>query len=151
MARILIADDDELIAEMTSGILIDAGHACGWVSSGEAAWATMQRRCPDLLLLDQDMPGISGVSLLRNIRSSEVFYDLPVIMFTAMRGQEDENRAIYAGAHDYIRKPFTPKRLLDTIESVLFACEGKQMDLKTRLARDSGMLDGNAALARRYI
>ncbi|PKP62559.1 MAG: response regulator, partial [Alphaproteobacteria bacterium HGW-Alphaproteobacteria-9] len=65
MARILIADDDELIAELASEVLIDAGHACGWVTSAEAAWDCVHRKRPDVLLLDQAMPGESGLSLLR--------------------------------------------------------------------------------------
>ena len=44
MAHILIADDDELIAELASQVLIDAGHACGWVTSGEDCWALLRRR-----------------------------------------------------------------------------------------------------------
>ena len=109
MAYIVIADDDELIAELASQVLIDAGHACGWVTSGEDCWALLKGRRPDVLLLDQNMPGISGVSLLRRLRQSEAYYDLPVIMFTAMTGAEDETQAIYAGAQDFIRKPFDPR------------------------------------------
>ena len=86
MARILIADDDELIAELASEILIDVGHACGWVTTGEDAWEVAHKRRPDMLLLDQDLPGMSGVTLLRKFRGSPQFYDLPVVMFTAMLG-----------------------------------------------------------------
>ena len=106
MARILIADDDELIAELASEVLIDAGHACGWVTSAADAWACLQRKRPDILLLDQSMPGESGMTLLRRLRRSSEFYDLPVIMFTAMSGEQDAFQAIYAGAQDFISKPF---------------------------------------------
>ena len=63
MAFILIADDDELIAELASQVLIDAGHACGWVTTAEDCWKLLKTRRPDAVLLDQDMPGISGLSL----------------------------------------------------------------------------------------
>ena len=106
MARILIADDDELIAELASEVLIDAGHACGWVTSAAAAWSCVQRKRPDILLLDQGMPGESGLTLLRRLRRSSELYDLPVIMFTAMQGEEDKAQAIYAGAQDFLSKPF---------------------------------------------
>ena len=96
MTRILIADDDELIAELTSEVLIDAGHACGWVTTAEDAWRCVHRKRPDILLLDQSMPGESGMTLLRRLRGSAQFYDLPVIMFTAMNGEQDELQAIYA-------------------------------------------------------
>lgn len=111
----------------------------------------MERRRPDVLLLDQDMPGMSGVTLLRKLRSSDMFYDLPVIMFTAMRGEADENRAIYAGAVDYIRKPFRQKRLLDCVDRVLLTRQGRHLDLKSRIARDAGMLEVAKPLSRRCV
>ncbi len=140
MAHILIADDDELIAEMATQILMDAGHACGWVSSGEEAWALLSWRRPDLLLLDQNMPGMTGVSLLRKVRQSPDHYDLPVIMLTAVRGEQDEANAIYAGANEYIRKPFDPARLIALIQRVLSALADRErhLDLKTYLAQSSG-------------
>jgi len=142
MARILIADDDELIAELASDILIDAGHACGWVTSGEEAWEIAHRRRPDLLLLDHGLPGISGVNLLRKFRGSPQFYDLPVVMFTAMSGNEDEARALYAGAQDYIRKPFDPAALISRIARVLAKRSNRSLhtDLKTDVLRQAGML-----------
>lgn len=119
MARILIADDDELIAEIASEVLIDAGHACGWVTSAEAAWDCALRKRPDVLLLDQAMPGESGLTLLRRIRCSPQLYDLPVIMFTAMNGSEDEAQAIYAGAQDFLSKPFDPAWLVTRVARIL--------------------------------
>ncbi|GMN01751.1 response regulator [Erythrobacter sp. MTPC3] len=152
MARILIADDDDLIAQMACDILLDAGHACGWVTSGEHAWDLMETRRPDILLLDQDMPGMSGVTLLRKLRGSQFFYDLPVIMFTAMTDEADETRAIYAGAQEYLRKPFTKQGLLSKITDVLMR-RGRDLhvDLKTRVAREAGFLEETSSLKRRWV
>lgn len=119
MARILIADDDELIAELASEVLIDAGHACGWVTTADAAWDCAMRKRPDVLLLDQQMPGESGLTLLRRLRISPLLYDLPVIMFTGMSGSEDEAQAIYAGAQDFVSKPFDPVNLVARISRIL--------------------------------
>ncbi len=121
MAHILIIDDDEMIAEMASEVLIAAGHACGWVVDGEEALKLVKWKRPDLLLLDQDMPGLSGSKVLRALRSSAKLYDLPVIMFTAITGAEDELQALYQGAQDYIRKPFDPKFLAWKVNQVLKA------------------------------
>lgn len=151
MAFILIADDDELVAELATQVLIDAGHACGWVTSGEDAWALLQRKRPDVLLLDQDMPGISGVSLLRRLRQSENFYDLPVIMFTAMSGEQDESQAIYAGAQDYIRKPFDPKGLTGRVQRVLAKRSERHTDLKTYLAQSAGLVEEEEERWRRRV
>lgn len=121
MARILIADDDELIAECACEVLLDAGHACGWVTSAEAAWECVQRKRPDILLLDRMMPGQSGLELLRQLRGSPLLYDLPVMMFTTMSGPLDEEQAIYAGAQDFITKPFTPENLVARVARLLKA------------------------------
>lgn len=125
MARILIADDDELIAEVASAVLIDAGHACGWVTSTAAAWQCLRHKRPDILLLDQSMPGESGMTLLRRLRQSRVYYDLPVIMFTAMSGEQDQLQAIYAGAQDFISKPFAPDDLVARVGRLLNQRSGR--------------------------
>jgi DNA-binding response OmpR family regulator len=119
MAHILIVDDDEMVAEMAADVLIDAGHACGWVVNGEQALMMLKGRRPDLLLLDQDMPGMSGAKVLRRLRGSPLLYDLPVIMFTALTGHADEQQALYHGAQDYIRKPFDAKFLTWRVNQVI--------------------------------
>jgi DNA-binding response OmpR family regulator len=153
MARILIADDDELIAELASEVLIDAGHACGWVTSAEEAWACVRRKRPDVLLLDQSMPGESGIALLRRLRQSSQFYDLPVIMFTAMNGAADEAQAIYAGAQDYIRKPFDPALLMRRVARMikLRGDRPRHVDLRTALAIDGALDVQPMAMARRVL
>ncbi len=140
MARILIADDDELIAELASTILIDAGHACGWVRDATQTWQLLKTKRPDLLLLDQDMPGMSGSTLLRKIRVSSEFYDLPTIMFTAMSGKRDVEQALYAGAQGFISKPFTETGLKNQVRSVLEERRRhpRHVDLLTWLSENSG-------------
>jgi two-component system, OmpR family, phosphate regulon response regulator PhoB len=135
MARILIADDDELIAELAAEVLFDAGYACGWVTSAEEAWTAIQRKRPDILLLDHSLPGKSGMTMLRDLRRSAQFYDLPVIMFTSMRGTEDEAQAIFAGAQDFVRKPFDPiwlkRRIADQLRRR--GDRPRHVDLKTHV------------------
>ncbi len=153
MAHILIADDDELIAELASEVLIDAGHACGWVTSAEAAWRCVQAKRPDVLLLDHAMPGESDLSLLRRLRCSPLLYDLPVIMFTGMRGTEDEAQAIYAGANDFLSKPFDPFMLTARVRRILEqrAARPRHVDLATALAVRQPAAPALALPARRMI
>lgn len=141
MAHILIVDDDELVAGLAADALVNAGHVCGCVHGAEPALDLLKWRRPDLLLLDQDMPGMSGVSMLRALRTSENLYDLPVIMFTAMSGREDEEQAIYAGAQDYIRKPFMPAALVSRVEALLEkrSARPRHEDLRTVLAKSAGL------------
>ena len=153
MAYILIVDDDEMVAEMASEILMDAGHACGWVVDGPAALRLLEWRRPDLLLLDQDMPGLTGAKVLRTIRTSPRLYDLPVIMFTAITGAEDEQQALYSGAQDYIRKPFDAKFLTWKVDHVLRtrADRPKHLDLKDMLTRQASLREENLTSARRVL
>jgi DNA-binding response OmpR family regulator len=153
MARILIADDDELIAELASKVLIDAGHACGWVTSAQAAWDCARRKRPDVLLLDQAMPGESGFTLLRRLRRSAVLYDLPVIMFTAMSGEQDELQAIYAGAQDFIRKPFEPADLVQRVKRLLTLRGGRpqHVDLADAVLHIDPAAGTQVPVSRRFV
>jgi len=138
MTRILIADD-ELIAELASEVLIDAGHACEWVTSAAAAWACVKRKRPDILLLDQSMPGESGMTLLRRLCRSPMMDDLPVIIFTAMSGEQDQCQAIYAGAQDFLSKPFDPVDLVTRVTRVNYLRSGRpqHVDLKSAVIEQS--------------
>ena len=141
MAYILIADADELVAEIASCTLIEKGHTCGWVTDASQAWDLLHTgRRPDLFLLDQDMPGMSGLTLLKKLRGSPIHYDLPVIMFTAMTGIADEAEAVFAGAQGFVRKPFSPEVLIGRVDQTLAKAEGKSpnSDLRTALAESSG-------------
>lgn len=121
MAHILVVDDDDIVAELACEILLDAGHACGFVGTAEDALKLLQWRRPDLLLLDENLPGECGAGFLRRLRISPLFYDLPVIMFTTIDGADDEKRARFFGAQDYVRKPVHPKFLVWRVNHTLNA------------------------------
>ena len=126
MAHILVVDDDDILAENAARILIDAGHACGWVTDTNAAFIALHRHRPDLMLLDQNMPRENGTTLLRRLRLSSRFYDLPVAMLTAVKGKEEEQIAYYNGAQDYIRKPFTERDLVYRVGRLLQQRAGRR-------------------------
>ncbi|MEL7444817.1 MAG: response regulator [Pseudomonadota bacterium] len=153
MAHILIADDDEIIAELASDALIDAGHACGWVCDGTAAWQFLQNRRPDVMLLDQSMPGMSGSTLLRKMRMSPSLYDLPVIMFTVMTGARDEEQAVFAGAQDFVRKPFDRKALVYKVNRLiqLRGDRPRHLDLRTWLQLDHDQAQSHNMATRRAV
>lgn len=70
MARIILADDDEIIADVVTDAFMAAGHAVGWLPNGRAALDAMKRRRPDLAILDCNMPEMSGLNLIRELRRS---------------------------------------------------------------------------------
>jgi len=141
MAQILIADDDEVVAEYAANILMDDGHACGWVTDGQKLMQVISWKRPDLILLDQEMPKMTGYQVLRALRTSENFYDIPVIMFTAKTGVQDEEQAMYAGAQDYIRKPVGRQTLLWHVNKTLRDRydRPKHVELETFLKENSGL------------
>ena len=119
MGRIILADDDELIAEVVSDAFIAAGHAVGWLKDGREALDVIKRRPPDLAILDCNMPEMSGIMVLRELRQSETLFDLPVMMLTGRQSESDEQILRYEGANDYLRKPFDPHVLVGRAEALM--------------------------------
>jgi DNA-binding response OmpR family regulator len=119
MARIIIADDDEIIGEIARDALIAAGHGAGLILDGEEALKVIKARRPDLVILDCNMPGLSGVVLVQELRKITEFASLPVMMLTGRQGLRDEELARFAGANDYMKKPFDPDELVFRIEQLL--------------------------------
>lgn len=119
MGRIILADDDEVVAALVSDAFIASGHAVGWLKDGKAALDVIKRRRPDLAILDCNMPEMSGITVLRALRKSENLFNLPVLMLTGRQGNTDEQILRYEGANDYLRKPFDPAVLVGRAEALM--------------------------------
>lgn len=120
MARIILADDDPVIGQLASIALLDARHAVGWVADGDTALKVMLARPPNLAIIDCGMPGLSGVALVRAMRSEGRLCGVPVLMLTARQSEIDERLALAAGAQDYLRKPVDFDELVGRVEALLF-------------------------------
>lgn len=119
MARIIIADDDPLIGEIARDALMARGHGVGLVGDGAQALQVVRARRPDLLILDCNMPELTGLLALREIRNTTGLSDLPVMMLTGRRSERDVELAFYEGANDYLKKPFDPEELVFRVEELL--------------------------------
>ncbi|GAB5348501.1 response regulator transcription factor [Alteriqipengyuania sp. 357] len=119
MARIIIADDDPLIVELVRSILEPEGHIVGALEDGTTVREVVERKQPDLLILDCMMPGKSGIDVLREIRGSDVCRRVPVLMLTARGSRTDQEIAYYSGADDYISKPFDREKLALRVNALL--------------------------------
>ena len=123
MAFILIVDASQAHANRASDVLTAAGHACGCVAGAEQAIALLRWRVPDLVLLDQTIPGADGGTLPRQLRRITGVADLPIILLTS-----DSAGFPFRGAGsavlDDIRKPFDPGFLAWRVESALEAHAG---------------------------
>lgn len=119
MARIIIAEDDEIIGEIARDALIAAGHGVGVLGNGADALATIRVKKPDLVILDCNMPALSGLLVLREMRNSLDMSRIPVLILTGRQSEQDVELARYEGANDYMKKPFDPEELVFRVEELL--------------------------------
>ena len=112
-------EDDATIRDIEVYALQSTGfEARGFEDSG-SFWNTLQHERPQLVVLDVMLPGMDGVELLKKIRASSEFGDLPVIMATAKDAEYDKIQSLDLGADDYIVKPFGVMELISRIKAVL--------------------------------
>lgn len=115
MIKILIAEDEEPIANLIRMNLLKVGYKCTWASDGVKAADLMMEENFDLLLLDIMLPGYNGYELMEYAKR----LNLPVIFLTALSSTEHKVKGLKMGADDYLPKPFEIVELLARVESVL--------------------------------
>ena len=115
-ATILIVDDEPQIRRVMRTTLASHGYSVVEARTGEEALESIRRERPDLVLLDVNMPGISGLETCREIRASS---DVPIIMLTVRNTERDKVEALDAGADDYVVKPFGAEELMARIRAAL--------------------------------
>lgn len=115
-ATILVVDDEPQIRRVMRSTLTSHGYVILEAKSGEEAIEAARREKPDLVLLDVNMPGMSGVEACREIRRGST---APIIMLTVRNAELDKVLALDAGADDYVAKPFGMEELLARIRAAL--------------------------------
>jgi DNA-binding response OmpR family regulator len=115
-AQLLLVEDDEHIRASLRLVFEDEGHTVVEAESGEEALEALDRRTPDLVIIDVMLPGIDGFELCRQIRRSS---NLPVLMLTALADSHDVVAGLEAGADDYVTKPAVPKELSARVRALL--------------------------------
>jgi DNA-binding response OmpR family regulator len=116
---ILICDDDPLLVDLLEYRLASRGYAVAVAEDGGKALRRLQEMRPDAVLLDAMMPVIDGYEVLRKIRENPETADLPVIMLTARKQEQDIVMALELGANDYLVKPFIPEELVARLGRLL--------------------------------
>lgn len=114
--KILLVDDDNQIRRVMVAALGTQGYSIEEAGSGEEALERIQTQKIDLVLLDVNLPGKSGIEICREIRSQSA---VPIIMLTVRDAQEDKVEALDAGASDYVTKPFGMREMFARIRAVL--------------------------------
>ncbi|WP_051298379.1 sigma-54-dependent transcriptional regulator [Marinobacterium litorale] len=136
---VMLVDDEAMVRESTSQWLTMCGFHVETFSDGEKALAQLHEDWPGVLLSDVRMPGMDGMTLMRE--AQKVVPALPVILLTAHGDVDMAIGAMHEGAYDFIEKPYVPERLAETIQR---ACDKRRLTLENRrlqqdLASRSGL------------
>jgi two-component system KDP operon response regulator KdpE len=115
-SRILVVDDEPQIRRVLRTALTSVGYIVTDARSGDEALEALRRDHPDLVLLDMNMPGMGGLEICREMRSTS---EVAIIMLTVRNHEDDKVAALDAGADDYITKPFGTPELLARIRAAL--------------------------------
>ena len=129
MEQILIAEDDEKIAQLEKDYLESSGYGVAIIKEGKKVIPELMKHDYNLVLLDIMLPGCSGYDICRTIREE---IDIPILMVTARAEAVDVIRGLGLGADDYITKPFDPSQLVARVRSHLKRYE------RLTAGRDSG-------------
>jgi len=116
---IMHVEDNEYNRKIVRDLLSKGNYELVEVRDGEAALAELARRRPDLILLDVQLPKLSGLDVARRISSDPALSGIPVIALTSFALSGDDQRAIDAGCHAYVAKPFRPRELLEMITKLV--------------------------------
>lgn len=120
--RILIVEDDEILADGLIRAMTAAGYASDHVADGEQALSMLLDGCYDLAILDLNLPRMDGLVVLRQLRAEKRI--LPVILLTARDSVEDRVRGLDLGADDYLAKPFSLAELEARVRALLRRGQG---------------------------
>ncbi len=118
--RLLLVEDDIMVASGIKLGLAEAGYAVDWVGSGERAEEVLQRETFDVAVVDIGLPGMDGLELTRRLRRPEMAsHDMPVLILTARDALHDRVQGLDLGADDYMVKPFELPELLARLRALL--------------------------------
>jgi len=134
--RILIVDDEASVREVASAYLEREGFLLEVADNGTAALQRIERRAPDLIILDLGLPGVSGEEVCRRVRARS---DVPILMLTAKASEDQRVAGFELGADDYLLKPFSPRELVARVKALLRR-SGSDAPLVAQRAFDDGRL-----------
>ncbi len=114
--RILIAEDEERLAQVLADYLHAAGYATHCLADGQEVVPWVRSNLPDMLVLDLMLPGKDGLDICREIRA---FSQVPILMATARVEEIDRLLGLELGADDYLCKPYSPREVVARVRAIL--------------------------------
>lgn len=115
-------EDDPSIRDIEVYALSSTGFDAMGFEDGATFWDALQKETPELVVLDVMLPGFDGVQLLKMMKASDSFRDIPVIMATAKGSEYDKIQSLDLGADDYLVKPFGIMEMVSRVKAVLRRC-----------------------------
>ncbi len=117
--KILIVEDNDLNLKLFKDLLEAHGYETIEIRDGLDAVSVVRRHRPDLILMDIQLPEISGLDITKKIKADKDISDIPIIAVTAFAMKDDEEKILRAGCQSYISKPISIASFLDTIRKFL--------------------------------
>ncbi|WP_026075848.1 response regulator [Noviherbaspirillum massiliense] len=117
--KILAVDDSGSLRQMVSFSLKAAGYQVTEAVDGQDGLDKANAQVFDLVLTDQNMPGMDGLSLIRSLRDIPNYQKVPILMLTTESSEEMKSRGRAAGANGWLVKPFDPQRLTEVVRKVI--------------------------------
>lgn len=114
--RLLLVEDDPEIARVVRDMFVREGYVVTWATTGLEGWEDFKKMPYDLALIDMMLPEMDGLTLCKNIRWNS---DIPLIIISARKEDEDKIKGLDIGADDYVAKPFSLAELKARVESQL--------------------------------
>ena len=117
--RILTVDDSQSIRQLVGFVLKGAGYLVEEAPDGAAGLAKAQATVFDLILTDQNMPNMDGLTLIKRLRASAPYARTPILMLTTESTDTMKSQGREAGATGWLVKPFEPNKLLEVVKKVI--------------------------------
>ena len=130
-------EDDSSTRDIEVYALTSTGFEAKGFEDGDSFWNALQSEKPELIVLDVMLPGKDGVNLLKLMKSSEEFREIPVIMATAKGSEYDKIQSLDLGADDYLVKPFGIMEMVSRVKAVLRRCKPVK---ETKLLKLDGLV-----------
>ncbi len=124
--RVLIVEDEESLLKLETILLTVKGYEVSGASTGKDALEKLAGETFDLILLDIMLPDIDGFEICRRIKEHPRHAQIPVVMLTAKKSTEDQERGATSGADAYLTKPFKSAMIIEVIEKLISGSNRKQ-------------------------
>jgi len=124
--RVLLAEDEPLVAQVTTDMLAELSLEVTVAKNGQEALRQAQKILPDLILLDAMIPGLDGFEVAAALKADPATLDIPIIFMTARSSDADKVRGLELGADDYLVKPIKREELLARVRNVLRRAESRR-------------------------